>query len=151
MGTRTGENFELDPKTGYLTPSAHYKLTGFTSDKKREWIERYRTTGNIGKVCQQLGMARDTFYKHLQLDGKFEKDFKEQIENRCDDIEETIADMSKKNVVACFGYLRAYRPRRWNPGVVIEQEKREHDRETQRIIDAIPIDEAKREDTDNAP
>lgn len=122
----SGEKYELDPVTGLMKPKKGAKFNsggGVTPQQKLDWLKVYRETSNFGKACKIAGIERSTVYSHFEFDIEFEKKFREAVEELCDDKEEQINLMSTKNLLAAFGYLKAYRPHIWNEKKIIGIEK----------------------------
>lgn len=44
----------------------NWLMAEHTSSERRDWIARYRETGNISLVCREVGISRPTFYKWLK-------------------------------------------------------------------------------------
>lgn len=113
--------FEKDPKTGYLTPLGGYSIQGFTSDAKVKWLELYKECGNIGRALKEIGISRNTFYKHLQEDEKFLADFKACRLDHAEDLESDMLVRGKKgSFIHSIGWLRANFPEKWGNKTVIQ-------------------------------
>lgn len=91
-----GNSMEVDPETGFLTPSKNYKDTGFTIDQKKLSLEMLKEKFNVGKVCKAIGVNRSHFFLVLQHDPAFAKAYREIKEMHLDDIAETMYDRAKK-------------------------------------------------------
>ena len=108
------EKFEIDPETGFLTPKkdAHVR-NGFTAAQKTEWLLVFRRSANFGKASDAVGINRRTVHDHLNGDQKFKTAKQAVVESICDDMEESLFLLAKRNPTAAFGILKAYRGRIW--------------------------------------
>lgn len=108
------EHFEIDSKTGFLTPKAKTRIkNGFTATQKTEWLQIFRKSANFGHACQVIGVGRSTVQDHLKGDLKFEQARKAVLDDICDDMEECLVTLAKHNPTAAFGVLKAYRGWIW--------------------------------------
>jgi len=108
------EHFEIDAKTGFLTPKPDSRIkNGFTATQKTEWLKIFRQTANRGKACDLVGISRWTLNNHLNGDQAFGKAKQVIVESICDDMEQALFELAKRNPTAAFGILRAYRPNVW--------------------------------------
>lgn len=108
------EHFEVDDKTGFLTPKPSSKLkNGFTAPQKVEWLETYRTTFNFTKACNLCGTNTRTVHDHINGDDKFGIAYKEAKDAIADHCQEALLLFVHKNPTAAFGILKALRPMVW--------------------------------------
>ena len=108
------EFFEIDQKTGFLTPKSNCRVkNGFTASQKVEWLKFFRSSANYGSACKLVGTDRSTVRDHLKGDTKFGQEHKKAVEDICDDMEQCLFELAKRNPTAAFGVLKAYRPKIW--------------------------------------
>lgn len=72
---------------------------------------------NIGKVCKLVGVDRETYNKHFQLDKAFARAVTEALEDDLDDIESNFVKLgkTKSGFLPGMSVLRAFRGETWNP------------------------------------
>lgn len=108
------EHFEIDKETGFLTPKPNSKIkNGFTATQKTEWLKIFRQTANRGKACDLVGISRSVLNDHLNGDQAFGKAKQVIVDSICDDMEQCLFELAKRNPTAAFGILKAYRPNIW--------------------------------------
>ena len=110
-----------DPQTGYLTPEPLFTGTGFTALQKVTFIETFRKTGNLSKSAKMCGVSRKIITEQFEFDIEFYKAYRFAVESLCDQVEENLLALSKRNPTACFGFLRAYRKGIWTDGKQTDQ------------------------------
>lgn len=110
-----------NPKTGFLESVSNYG-TNFTSDKKvklLEEAEKYRNeTGkwpDLGSLCQMINIAPMTFDRHIKQDTKFAEAWKNLMLGGKWKLESLMFDLSAKNPMYMFGWLRKHFPEEYNP------------------------------------
>lgn len=108
------EFFEIDPKTGFLTPKPNTRIkNGVTAAQKVEFLKAFRASFNKGKAAKIAGISAVTLNDHLKGDSKFAAAYAETVEAICDDCEEALFAFVHKNPTAAFGILKAYRGKIW--------------------------------------
>jgi len=108
------EKFEIDKETGFLTPKADAAIkNGFTASQKTEYLKLFRSSANAGKASKAIGVDRATVADHRRGDKKFAIEYQKAIEDICDDMEQCLFELAKRNPTAAFGILKAYRGKIW--------------------------------------
>lgn len=110
-----------NPTTGFLESASHYG-TNFNSDRKLKLIETaqaYRKeTGkwpDLGKLCDSIGINPLTFDRHIKLDAKFREAWHNIALGGKYQLESLMYDLSGKNPMYMFGWLRKHFPEEYNP------------------------------------
>jgi hypothetical protein len=95
---------------------------------------------NIAKCSRAAGITRATAYRWREDDSSFAEAWDEAKEEALDNLEEVVYEQGATNVVAAFGYLKAYRGEYW-------REKQQLDIHTTGQIELAPanLDELKAE------
>lgn len=114
---------QIDKTTGYLILSHNGAYEAISPETKSKFLELMTQRWNLGVACKQLGLNRDSIYRHLELDDKFKQDYIALLEDVNDLHENTISDASlkSKNFVASIAWLKAHRPNKWREKTVIQQ------------------------------
>ena len=108
------EHFEIDSKTGFLTPKPTAKIkNGFTAQQKVEWLEAFKSTFNFSKASTQVGVVNKTVRDHINGDDKFGQAYKEAKNYVADECQEALYKFIHKNPTAAFGILKALKPEMW--------------------------------------
>ena len=138
------EHFEIDPKTGFLTPKPTSKIkNGFTAQQKVEWLEVYKKTFNFSKASSIVGIGNNAVRDHINGDDKFKLAYKEAKDYVADACQEALYAFIHKNPTSAFGILKALRPQMWKDNYKApEPNKAER---LKGIIDAMK-EESKNED-----
>ena len=117
-----------DLDTGYLQPSANYKLTGFTADLKKLAIEMLAKKMNVGKVCKAIGINRQHFYLAMIQDPKLAQDYQNVKDGHLDDIVDTMYDKAKiptgVGTLPAIFLLKTQRPEQYGDKVVIQHQSK---------------------------
>ena len=110
-----------NPTTGFLESQSNYG-TNFTSEKKLQLLEeaeRYRKeTGkwpDLDSLCKAAGIQPITFERHLRQDRKFAEAWRNLTLGGKWKLESLMFDMSAKNPMYMFGWLRKHFPEEYNP------------------------------------
>lgn len=109
----------VDPKTGFLDADRN---NAFGVERKLAFLqlaeELLKTTGkwpDIGALCDKLDIDPRTLDNHLKRDQKFNEAFKSLTTRGKWKLESLMFDLSGKNPMYCFGWLRKYFPEEYNP------------------------------------
>ena len=109
-----GNSLGPDEQTGFLEPKKNYSIEGFTADRKKVWLERYRETGNLTKTCDEIGIAPQTFYNALDTDREFKRAFWLEKVRAQDDLEASMLERGKKgSFIHAIAWLRGNFPAKW--------------------------------------
>lgn len=117
------KNYEIDKATGYLTPIIANLPNGFTATAKKQFLDAFKTTGNMSKSAEMVGVSRNIVQDHLEQDTAFYISYRETVEALCDYAEENLVKAFKRNPTACFGFLRSYRSHIWGDKKTTENKK----------------------------
>lgn len=107
------KNYEIDKETGFLTTIVNNQVNGFTAKQKTIFLSAFEETGNMTKSAKLAGVTRSLVADHIEQDSAFYMAYKQIVEAHCDFAEENLIKMMRRNTVACFGFLRAYRNHVW--------------------------------------
>jgi hypothetical protein len=81
-----------------------------TARKKALFVEAMAARPNVGAAAKVAGIPRKTAYQWRENDPEFAEAWDEAKEATLDRAEEKLVDIGQEgNVVALFGYLKAYR------------------------------------------
>ena len=138
------EHFEIDSKTGFLTPKPTAKIkNGFTAKQKVEWLEAYKNTFNFSKASTQVGIGNAAVRDHINGDDKFGQAYKEAKDFVADACQEALYNFIHKNPTAAFGILKAVRPEMWKDNY--KEKGPNKDDRLKGIIDACNAENKKEE------
>ena len=109
----------VNPETGFLDAD---NWNSFTAEKKVKFLqlaeECVKTEGkwpDLGQLCTQMGIDPRTLDRHLKIDEKF-KEMYEGITVRGKwSLESLMYNLSGKNPMYMFGWLRKHFPAEYNP------------------------------------
>lgn len=114
------EYYEIDKATGFLTPMIENFPNGFSAKMKVTFLESFKKSANMTKSCNLVGVTRQMVQTHIEQDSAFGFAYRAAVDALCDEAEENLHKMTKRNPTACFGFLRAYRPHIWNDKKALE-------------------------------
>lgn len=123
--------FEPDEETGLMTPPVGSGPNLYTFDSKTKliFLDLLRKMfPHVKKVCDIVGISRQTYLNHYSRDPRF-KDLVDEIkEERLDHLESVMLDMGEKpsGFMDRIAYLRAHRPHLYNPAQKIIVERQDH-------------------------
>ena len=110
-----------NPETGFLE-SFSPTLQTFDSDKKLRLLQltedHVKSTNkwpDMGSLCDAVGISTKTFERHLAQDTVFADAFKTLTLRGKYKLESIMFDLSTKNPMYMFGWLRRYFPAEYNP------------------------------------
>lgn len=111
----------VNPTTGFLESKSNHGKN-FTSEKKIKFLELARSykeqTGkwpDVGSICDAVGVNLVTFYRHLDMDDVFKNEWEELTLRGEATLTSSMFELSTKNPMYMFGWLRRFYPQRWNP------------------------------------
>lgn len=147
------QNLIENPETGYLEARMGGGLTtpdAFDSRKKVKFIELARSGAwpRVGRICEAIGVSRQTYHTHLMVDPKFRQDIQNVKEAMCDDMEATLVENGTKPMgfLDRIALLKAYRGQLYNPDkrIILEHtdnlDKSEAEKRVARLRDVIDAD-----------
>lgn len=108
----------VDPETGLMVNTDGYKLVGFTLPKKLQFLELAPLHWpHISRLCELVGITRQTFSNHYKIDEKFRELVDAGRELALDEAENAMRVNSIRpgGFMDRIALLKAYRPERWNP------------------------------------
>lgn len=107
------------------------QFNGFDVGKKSAFLEMFKQTPNMSGVARAMGFNPSTIYLAMGRDPAFKAAVEEAREELCDGLEARVHEYGQRpqNFMDRIAWLRAYRPRRWNPDrqmhVTIDQKQTE--------------------------
>ena len=116
-GNITGASLVVDPDTGFLMSTSGYSLEGFSPTKKIKAVAlAYEFWPHIARICESVGIHRNTFTNHYKLDKKFCESIDDARERALDDAESAMRarSMAPGGFMDRIALLKAYRPERWD-------------------------------------
>ena len=109
----------VNPTTGFLDAD---NWNSFTSDKKLKFLEIaeecVKTQGkwpDLGQLCTQLDIDPRTLDRHLKNDAKFKEMYDGITVRGKWNLESLMFNLSGKNPMYMFGWLRKHFPAEYNP------------------------------------
>jgi hypothetical protein len=110
---------QINPTTGFLdSPSVNV----FGSDRKVQFLnvcKDYRKTNrrwpDFGLVCEEMGITRTTFERHLKSDPKFAEAFRDLTLGAKYQLESNLFDLGTKKGFEALIWLRRHFPEEYNP------------------------------------
>lgn len=110
---------QVNPETGFLeSPS----VNGFTSDRKKLFLEtctrirkETKSWPDFGSVCESLGVAHQTFDRHLKDDAKFREEFRGLLLGGKWQLESNLFNLGTKKGFEALIWLRRWFPEEYNP------------------------------------
>lgn len=110
-----------NPETGFLE-SFSPTLQTFDNEKKLAFLQNIRDhvkeTGkwpDMGSVCDSIGISTKTFERHLVSDAVFADAYRSVTLRGKFKLESIMFDLSTKNPMYMFGWLRKHFPAEYNP------------------------------------
>jgi len=105
----------VDDETGFMYQPDRFTGTYFTLQKKKEFVEIYRSCfPNLTEACSQAGISKMNYYNHMKLDRAFNKVISEIRDEKADTVESALFKVACMEKPAAFmdriAFLRAYRP-----------------------------------------
>ena len=110
-----------NPETGFLE-SFSPTLQTFDSEKKLQFLQAIQDHvketqkwPDMGSVCDAVGISTKTFERHLVNDAVFADAYRSVTLRGKYKLESIMFDLSTKNPMYMFGWLRKYFPAEYNP------------------------------------
>lgn len=109
----------VDAATGYLDAE---NVNSFNVEKKLKFIENARKFvaetqlwPDLGELCNSVGINRITLQRHLKSDVKFAEAWYDLTLGGKWKLESKMFELSTKNPMYMFGWLRKHFPEEYNP------------------------------------
>ena len=99
-----GTGMRVNPSTGYLESP---KPNGFSSDKKKTFIERFTVCKNKSAICKSIPIDIQSVYDAVALDSKFRTDFIhcETIKRRKNKLNDALVELASSEKVQVIAEL----------------------------------------------
>lgn len=115
------QELAVNAETGFIE-STSATLRTFSSDKKQQLLDTtalmFKETGkwpDLGSLCDSIGICTRTLERHLKSDPKFADAWREVTLRGKYKLESAMFDLSTKNPMYMFGWLRKHFPEEYNP------------------------------------
>ena len=122
------KDYQIDLKTGFLTPAPAHVGPGLNADQKTMFIAEYTKSFNFTKAAKAVLTTRPVIVHHLKEDKAFKEAFQNVVDEVLDDVEESLYKQSKKSPIAAMQFLKAKRSSEWGPPRKQEPEDKTSDK-----------------------
>lgn len=119
-GHFNGQSLVRDSKTGFMNPGGNWAIAGFTSERKKDFLDALMENPSPGYACKKIQIAYNTYMNHYNSDPEFKKQvdfvFQESRYSHKGDIEMTMLSRAKSanGFMDRMAWLRRHFPGEYN-------------------------------------